>query len=525
MLTYRFIPQPDKIIRPTEVFLRHYFQRFGNIADIVVREYVCHQSMARQEGYGFITFEETEAAVAAAQECSSVLLEGIVVTTSLNDRVRGSNQHSHVSGRESTASGAGGIAFSSNTITAPTPTSSVTSSTAPGQLPQLPSSQPQPSMVRSSVPSAGSAGVSSTGVGVPSASFSLASMSSPALPSPQEISSSNSLELDLMQRSMSWDRPSSNPNSVHSTSSISMSTTSYHSLQSFHSLQSGVQTPSTVELFGSSTTNRGVGLPRGHSSTSLGVTGAAIGGSSSGAPSPVDHLVTFEDLVAAQARAQQSLEQQALQHRIHHMQQQQLQQSQQPSPSQQHSAYLQQQARLALLQQGSFSFDLSEQDNSNESPISIQGVASTATLSAAMAGNGNPAYAPPFPAALTQPPPGGASPLPVDTRVPRSQLRAVTRYYPEIGSPFEVLLPLASKATNSVIGPGGIVTQQAEQASGTPSPSPSSNRSISFSLPNPRTSVSVSSYIQQGVHRGENIDGEGIAIQRMESEAEAERTI
>lgn len=56
------------------------------ITDVVVREYSVHQLMNKQEGFGFVTFENEEAAVHAAHECTSVIVDGIVINTTLSYR-------------------------------------------------------------------------------------------------------------------------------------------------------------------------------------------------------------------------------------------------------------------------------------------------------------------------------------------------------------------------------------------------------------------------------------------------------
>jgi hypothetical protein len=56
------------------------------INDIVIREYTIHQLQNKQEGYGFITFESEDAAVLAATQCSSIIIDGIVLSCKLSYR-------------------------------------------------------------------------------------------------------------------------------------------------------------------------------------------------------------------------------------------------------------------------------------------------------------------------------------------------------------------------------------------------------------------------------------------------------
>lgn len=74
------------MIKPTEFFLRKQFIQYGMINDIVIREYTVHQLQNKQEGYGFITFETEDAAVLAATQCSSIIIDGIVISCKLSYR-------------------------------------------------------------------------------------------------------------------------------------------------------------------------------------------------------------------------------------------------------------------------------------------------------------------------------------------------------------------------------------------------------------------------------------------------------
>lgn len=424
-------------MRPTEVFLRHYFQRFGTISDVVIREYLCHNDQQnRQEGYGFITFEHAEAASAAAKECSSVLLQGIVVNATLNDRVRGGagarerererdREREREKEREATSSSVrGGIAFQAN-ANANANASGIAST-----------SVSNPMTTRSG-------GISSS-LSAHSQSFIPANASSNASLQP-EISASNSLEIDLMHlplgRSISWDR-SHSASALASASSVSM----HSSLHSVPSLQAQGQTHS--HSF-SQSYSRSHSQSHSHSNLHTPSAGELYppqtrqglmfrgggGGQSSTSPLPLssadNQMVTLEELVAVN---------QQYRHNPNNMQMQ----TQRAGSA----------AASSAAMSASFSFDFSDTPNTSlpPLPVSVPTSASISVSPSPSSALSHTSHTIPMSMLHTS---HAVDPLPpqvpIDTRVPRSQLRTVTRYYPELGlqSPFEIHLPLSNTAVSS----------------------------------------------------------------------------
>ncbi len=85
-MTNRYPMKRHNVVRPTEQFLRQLFEKYGNIMDVVVREYTIHQTQNRQEGYGFITFSSDESATVAVSECSCLIVDGIIVNATMSHR-------------------------------------------------------------------------------------------------------------------------------------------------------------------------------------------------------------------------------------------------------------------------------------------------------------------------------------------------------------------------------------------------------------------------------------------------------
>jgi hypothetical protein len=69
----------EELLRPTELFLRKLFMRFGSIVDVAVKEYVVYAEQQVQEGYGFVSFDSPDSLLAAVQACSALLVQGLAI--------------------------------------------------------------------------------------------------------------------------------------------------------------------------------------------------------------------------------------------------------------------------------------------------------------------------------------------------------------------------------------------------------------------------------------------------------------
>ena len=84
----------DKLVRPTEAFLRKFFIQFGCILDVSVKEYAIYHDQNMQEGYGFITYESEECIHRAVQACQNVIVQGITLKCTIT------HQHNPMGGKK-----------------------------------------------------------------------------------------------------------------------------------------------------------------------------------------------------------------------------------------------------------------------------------------------------------------------------------------------------------------------------------------------------------------------------------------
>ena len=78
-----FFPE-DKVIRPSEAWLRKTFTKYGILLDCCVKEYQQYKESNMQEGYGFIAFTSYEDAVKVTNICQNINVQGITLTCSMS---------------------------------------------------------------------------------------------------------------------------------------------------------------------------------------------------------------------------------------------------------------------------------------------------------------------------------------------------------------------------------------------------------------------------------------------------------
>ncbi len=78
-----FAENDNRLIRPTELWLRKKFMKFGVVLDCCVKDYQPKKASNSQSGYGFITFQSIEVAMNVASVVQSVEWEGIKVSCNM----------------------------------------------------------------------------------------------------------------------------------------------------------------------------------------------------------------------------------------------------------------------------------------------------------------------------------------------------------------------------------------------------------------------------------------------------------
>jgi RNA recognition motif-containing protein len=86
-----FFPE-DKILRPTEGWLRKTFTKYGVLLDCCVKEYQQYKESNMQEGYGFIAFHSYEDAVKVTNVCQNLNVQGITLTCSMSHLLHPGNK-------------------------------------------------------------------------------------------------------------------------------------------------------------------------------------------------------------------------------------------------------------------------------------------------------------------------------------------------------------------------------------------------------------------------------------------------
>ncbi len=69
----------DDVTQPTEDLLRTVLAQFGEICDIVVKDYIQHKDESKQEGYALVTYVHEDSAKKAIEEGKHLELKGITV--------------------------------------------------------------------------------------------------------------------------------------------------------------------------------------------------------------------------------------------------------------------------------------------------------------------------------------------------------------------------------------------------------------------------------------------------------------